>query len=111
MGKIILIVTIAAGLFICGCETANKSYTRTETITTTTESPAQTTGNKGNFVEGRDISTGATVKKSEVVTTEEQKEEKKAGETRGVIGSTFHFVGQVLAFPFKVIAGVIEFIF
>ncbi len=30
---------------------------------------------------------------------------------RGVLGSTFHVIGEILAFPFEVIAGAFRFIF
>lgn len=30
---------------------------------------------------------------------------------RGIIGSTFYFIGQVIAFPFKLIGGLIDLIF
>ena len=32
-------------------------------------------------------------------------------EERGILGTTFHVIGQILAFPFKVVAKVIEAIF
>lgn len=43
-----------------------------------------------------------------------EKEETKTTETHehtGVVGSVFHVVGEILAFPFEVIAGVFRFIF
>ena len=104
-------------IFLCvgilsGCATSKTTHKETTvrdnnpgTTTTTTviqnndETPTRvtTTTTKTNFT-GKD-----TVVKEETTT--------KKSEGGGVIGSFFHFVGQVIAFPFKVIGGILGAIF
>ena len=51
---------------------------------------------------------------SQAVVKEEktvEKTESKQTHSAGVIGSVFHLIGQVLALPFRLVAGAIEFIF
>ena len=47
------------------------------------------------------------------VTTEKQvtSSEKNTSDEPGVIGSTFHVIGVVIAYPFKLVAKLFEFIF
>jgi len=93
-----------------GC--SYSSSTRTETtIEHSTQEDASMQGNMGNFPGGRSYSEPKGEESTRIRRTSEVKEEKTETGSAGVIGTTFHFIGQVLAFPFKVIANVIEFIF
>jgi|GEM_PF-3573337 len=72
-------------LSVTGCAGRSK----TQTVSTVTE------GGSGN-----------------TITTERQvSSEKTAPAETGVIGSTLHVVGVVLAYPFKLVAKIFEFIF
>jgi len=103
-----IIICLFVAFAFSGCSTSS-STTKTETVTTQedVESPAKE-GNQGVFKGGQSApqAEGRTKEEKRTVT-----EERKTSESRGVISTTWHFIGQVLAFPFKVIAGVIEFIF
>jgi len=86
-------------LSLQGCTTSHKSKTVTS---------VESSGNKAVDTTatdtGIDDETASTTKK-----TVEEKE--TTHEKVGLLGSTLEFVGEVLAFPFKLIANVIEFIF
>lgn len=78
-----------------GCATTEKKSREESTVTKegvpSGEMPAQT------------------VKTETETTTTEVKKQPSSGP--GIIGSTFHVIGVVLAFPFKIIAKTIELIF
>lgn len=94
-----------------GCTTSSRS-TKTETTTTETEKEGSSTrGNEGNFAQGESSPTTEEAGTTKTEKRTEVKENQTTSESRGVLGTTLHFIGQVLAFPFKVIARVIEFIF
>lgn len=46
-----------------------------------------------------------------VVVKTEEKEEADSGGDFGIIGGLFGFLGEVIALPFKIVAGLIDFIF
>lgn len=92
---LILVVII---FLMLGCATS--SVTKTETITT--ETIYSTEGNKGNFPSGQT---------SAVKKTTKSKETKKPSGGGGILGTTVHAIGWALALPFKLIAGLIQFIF
>ncbi len=54
-------------------------------------------------------SSGETLQKTKIETNTETSHE--VHESRGILSSTVHFFGAVLAFPFKLIGGVIQAIF
>ena len=56
-------------------------------------------------------SEAAPVETVETNTTTTQSSTETRPSSPGVIGSAFHFIGTVLAFPFKVIGGALEAIF
>lgn len=102
--SVLIFISVGSMIFL-GC--ASSRTTRTVTVVTTSTSEAQ--GNRGNFTRG--ASDPEYLERTKVAKETTKIEEKREPGSRGVIGSTFHFIGQVLAFPFKVIAGIIEFIF
>ncbi len=83
--------------FLTGCETSQRTYRTTSEISTADEAAAAE----------RAEATDADIEKSRTTTVETTTDE----EPRGIIGTTWHFIGQVLALPFKLIAGAIEFVF
>jgi hypothetical protein len=83
---------LAAGT-LTGCATSSERET---TYSATTE----TTGPQ---------SSGETVQQTQTETNTETHEE--TTESRGILSSTVHFIGAVIAFPFKLIGGVIQAIF
>lgn len=89
---------LLAILLVAGCA-SSRSQTRTTTVSTSEE--------PGTRVQTTTRDTGTSVEETTTTTTTE--ETKKEG--RGVIGTTFDFIGKVLAFPFKLIAGIFEAIF
>lgn len=106
-----IIICLLVVSILPGCA-ATSSSTRTETITTqTAKDESAEWGNQGNFTEGEshpgEVEAGTTKMEKRVKVEEKHTE----SGSRGVLGTTFHFIGQVLAFPFKVIGKVIEFIF
>ena len=76
------------------------------TITTTT--PAVVTG---STVNGTTVTTTAPVATQHTTTSSTTTTTEHEPEHRGVIGSVFHAIGAVLAFPFIVIGNVIQAIF
>ncbi|MBP6342898.1 MAG: hypothetical protein KA403_03080 [Candidatus Omnitrophica bacterium] len=54
-------------------------------------------------------SSGETIQKTQTETNTETTRE--THESRGILSSTVHFIGAVIAFPFKLIGGVIQAIF
>jgi len=57
------------------------------------------------------VETTVTDPQTQTVTTTETTRSESASEERGVLGSTFHVLGEIIAFPFEVIANVFRFIF
>lgn len=105
-------IVLFAMLFILSAGCSYSSSTRTETtIEHSTQKDASMQGNMGNFPGGQSYSEPRGEESTRTRRTSRIKEEKTETGSTGVIGTTFHFIGQVLAFPFKVIANVIEFIF
>lgn len=110
MNKIMVLLAAVCllGVFeLQGCTTSS-SVTKTETVTT---SGVETQGNQGNFERGESSPKTEEPGITKVEKRREVKEKRTESESRGILGTTLHFIGQVLAFPFKVAAGVIEFIF
>ncbi len=104
----LLTIVCLCGLFVVqGCTTSSSS-TKTETVTT---SDIGTQGNQGNFERGESSPKAEEAGATKIEKRTEVEEKRTESESRGVLGTTLHFIGQVLAFPFKILAGVIEFIF
>ena len=93
MSSFVLILLITS---FTGCT----SYHRTTSTTTqtATASPADNT----------EVST-ETTKQTSAVKTETTTE--TTPQKHGVIGGLFYFIGEVIAFPFKVIGGILDAIF
>lgn len=115
--KNILLIS-AALLFL----TVSSGCSRTESTSRTSKTVVSGEGtNKGNLYKGNtQYSETPNAVTTETQTTENTPvaktettatTEKRADEPKGVIGTTLDVIGKVLAFPFKVIAGAIEFIF
>lgn len=101
-----------AVLLLQGCASASSTTAKKETvITQDIESDSTQEGNRGNFRAGESFQGEEKSMVTKVEKRTEVKEKRTEGESTGVLGTTLHFIGQVLAFPFKLIAGVIEFIF
>ena len=98
--KVLLIAvffTIFAALLSIGA--TKSSATETETTQTTTTTTTQV-GNGGNFKTVQ-------IQKSE---TTEQPEQKEEGHS-SILGSFFGFVGNVIAFPFRLVGSALKAIF
>lgn len=97
----LIAILLAAGSG--GCAAHSKTYKKT---TVSSEEP-QTT------VETRTYDSDAATDVDTVDTEEETTTttETTTKEPRGVIGTTFNFIGKVIAFPFRLIAGIFEAIF
>lgn len=89
----VVVGTLLAGVFLTGC--ASSSERESTVRTTTTES-----------MEPRP---GTTVSETQTETNTEVNNE--THESHGILSSFVHFVGAVIAFPFKVIGGAIGAIF
>ena len=59
----------------------------------------------------RDSVSGEPVTASTSTTTQTERTASAPAQHTGILGGAFHVVGEILAFPFKVIAGLFEFIF
>lgn len=113
MNKRLMLGYIFLVLALIGCASSSSRVTKTETISKETVRDDSTTeGNKGNFSGGE---SSPETKENRTATVVEKKteikEQRRTSESRGILGTTLHFVGQIIAFPFRIIAGVIEFIF
>ena len=82
----LMLVFVIAGSLVAGCSSHSHSYDKS----TTTNAAGQQT---------------VVVEKEQTSATAESH-----GHT-GILGGTFHLVGEILAFPFEVIAGAFRFIF
>lgn len=101
---LLMVIYLFSVFVVEGCATTSTT-TKTETVTTQDTKGASTIQNNQDSLKKDETSP-----KAEETST--MKVEKRTeSESRGVLGTTVHFIGQVLAFPFKVIAGAIEFIF
>lgn len=101
-----IILCLFFPLAMQACESSRA--TRTETVTTRTVDQETAEDNNRGYISGdQDISETSRVetKSTDIEETEEEPEE------RGVIGATFHFIGQVIALPFRIVVAVIDFIF
>jgi hypothetical protein len=95
-----LIVPLVVG-GVSGC-----SGGKTTTVTTTTVTkPLRTDPHAASTVNGQD--TAGASQETTVTTTTETEEESSPG----IIGSAFGLVGAVIAFPFRVVGGVLEALF
>lgn len=93
--KTLVMAVLCAVALNVGTATYSRADSQvTETTTTTTQ-----TGNGGNF---------KTVKVEKSQTTEQPVRKQ---ESPGLVGSFFGFLGNVIAFPFRVIGGVLKAIF
>lgn len=94
-----------------GCAASSKT-TKTETVTTSgAKGDSALQGNQGNFERGESSPKAEGERTTKVEKRTEVREERAKSESKGILGTTIHFIGQALAFPFRIIAGVIEFIF
>lgn len=92
-----------------GCASTHKT-TKTETTVTYPDGAVGNVGNGGNYYRtttssGDDQNRGV-VKKSETTTTTETK-----AEHPGVLSSTLHAIGYVIALPFIIVGGLFKIIF
>lgn len=87
---VVLISSFLVSTALSGCATTERT-TRTETTVSHDD-------------DNDNIDDGETTRTHTQTTT-------VADEERGILGTTFHVIGQILAFPFKVVAKVIEAIF
>jgi hypothetical protein len=96
---------------IAGCASTYKT-TKTTTTKTTEASPAEE-GNKGYFKNTATVGTsnaeqkGPVTQKSDTTTTTTDTK----AEHHSILGSTFHAIGWVIALPFRLIGGLIGWIF
>jgi hypothetical protein len=105
------VICLSIAFVLTGCA-ASSSSTKTQTITTESaqEGYAQQ-GNRGNFAGGESSPAVEGPATTKIEKRTEVKEKHSVGGSGGVLSTTLHLIGQVLAFPFKVIAGVIELVF
>ena len=110
-------VCIVLALFVVavmgiGCASTHKT-TKTTTIKTTVTHPVEE-GNKGYFknttrvVTSNDQQNNLVTQKSETTTTTST--EAKAGR-QSILGSTLHAIGWVIALPFRLVGGLVGWIF
>ncbi|MFA5119003.1 MAG: hypothetical protein WC695_09195 [Candidatus Omnitrophota bacterium] len=108
---LLAVVCLFAVSVFPGC-TAGSSTVKSETVTTrTTAGDSAEQGNQGNFVGGESSAKAQDTGATKVEKRTEVREERSKSEPAGILGTTLHLIGQVLAFPFKLVAGVIEAIF
>ena len=99
--KFILLAVFSAAAYLLLVLTGCSAQSRTTRTVTTSES-GQNAG-----MQERDAGTGETTTS---VTTEETSTSARSSDG-GIMGGAFHLVGEVLAFPFRVIAAVFDGIF
>ena len=98
---LLLIVLLLAGVVqFSGCETHR--HTVRSTTTEPTTGTTQTTTTTTSSTTETEPASGATVVEEKTTTSEPR---------TGILGGALHVVGQILAFPFKVVAGLFEAIF
>ncbi len=108
---LLAVVCLFAVFVFSGC-TAGSSTVKSETVTTqTTAGGPAAQDNQGNFTGGESSAKAQDAAATKVEKRTEVREERSESEPAGILGTTLHFIGQVLAFPFKLVAGVIEAIF
>ena len=95
----VVFFTVFTAFLAVGVGERKYSRAETETIQTTT-----ITTNEGN---GGNLYKTVKVEKTETIEPSDKKEERHSG----VIGSFFGFLGNVIAFPFRLIGGVFKAIF
>ena len=81
----LLLLIMIAGSLMAGCAGESKSYKSDSTRT----------------VDGQTV----------VVEKEKVESSVRHDDSRGIFGGAFHLVGEILAFPFDVLAGLFRFIF
>lgn len=100
---LVLIFCLFAVVGFEGCATTSTT-TKTETVTTY--------DTKGDSIERSETApTSEEPSTTKVEKRTEVEEKQTESESGGILSTTLDVVGNVLAFPFKVIAGVIEFVF
>lgn len=92
LALVALISSFLLSTTLSGCATSERT-TRTET-----------TVSHDDDDDHDNVDDGETTRTETRTTTVEDEE-------RGILGTTFHVIGQILAFPFKVVAKIIEAIF
>jgi carbohydrate-binding DOMON domain-containing protein len=97
----VVLFFVFAGL---GCTNTRKT-TKTETIATTSNSVVTSTGPQGTTSV---VTTTPVTDKSQTITT--TTETKPAGH-QGILSSTVHAIGWVIALPFRLVGGLIGWIF
>lgn len=90
-----------------GCAGTRKTTTTETVVTRSTDTPADVGQNKG-VVYSRDTS-AATSETTETTTTTETTETKSGHP--GLLSSTVHAIGWVIALPFRLVGGLIGWIF
>ena len=92
---------LATMLSVTGCASHTKMH---KTTTVTTTQPQDTQSTAGSSTTSNEVGEQTTTTEKETTTTTQES-------SGGVVGGAFHFVGKVLAFPFKVIGGLFEAVF
>lgn len=90
----LILMALGLVLQLVGCASTN-SYKQTST----------TTSSDGTQVTTTETTEYPQTTQTTTTTVEETPKE------RGLLGATFYFIGQVIAFPFKVVGGIIDAIF
>ncbi len=88
-----------------GCATHTRTYKET------TETHPQEVTTEEKETDGTTTTETSSSQPAQQSTTVVKEEKTESSGGRGVVGGTFHLIGQILAFPFKLIAGVFEMIF
>ena len=103
------VVVLSAVVISQGCVNS-RTTTRESAVTKTTAKDQSMQENKGNFPQGSsNLAEQGTVRTIEKTT--QVKQERVTDESGGVLSTTIHFIGKVIALPFKIIADIIEAIF
>jgi hypothetical protein len=112
--KSIVCMGLALFIFIAvgaGCASSHKT-TKTTTTKTTVANPLDE-GNKGYLQNAATVGAGEEQQENKVIQTSETNttttETKPAHQ--GILGSTVHAIGWVIALPFRLIGGLIRLIF
>lgn len=94
-----VMIFILAGFLVTGC-----THSHSRTVTRETAAPAATTTTTAGTTAGTTTTTAAPATVVEEHTHVEERD-------YGLFGGVFHVVGEVLAFPFQLVADLFRFIF
>jgi hypothetical protein len=91
---------------VLGCASTHKT-TQTETVVTSSEQVVTSQGKEGQTTI---VTTSPTVESSQTTNTTTATETKPTGHP-GILSSTVHAIGWVIALPFRLVGGLIGWIF